>query len=79
MQCGVSVTNLCVIILHAEQELLQFLQQKGETFVETHSHKRAHELLKMQLCWAVHCMRAAWSEREDAVIIYHQNWQEEGD
>lgn len=73
------MTNLCVIILHAEQELLQFLQQKGETFSETHSHKHAHELLKMQLCWAVHCMCAAWSEREDAVIIHHQNWQEEGD
>lgn len=46
---ALGVTHLRVALFHAEQELLQFLQQKVETFVEARRLKPAHELLKMQL------------------------------
>lgn len=47
---SVSITHLWVTILHAEQKLLQLLQQKGEHSLRPHSRKPAHELLKIQLC-----------------------------
>lgn len=68
---SVGVTNLGVILLHAEQKLLQFLQQKGNI---CWGHI-AHELLKMQLCYLCTVCAQHHHNEEEVVIIQHQNWQ----